>query len=65
MFESTDTSTTSFAARIVHETGSKIRSFLYELAEGTSNYQFRKDVQDELLKESHGPRGKQKMSGRQ
>ena len=54
MFESTDTSTTSFAAKIVHETGSKIRSFLYELAEGTSNYKSLHNLTEQVEHQYHG-----------
>lgn len=54
MFESADTSTTSFAARIVIETGSKIRSFLYELAEGTSNYKSLHNLTEQVEHQYHG-----------
>lgn len=58
MFESTDKcaeiNTTSFAARIVHETSSKIRSFLYELAEETSNYKSLHNLTEQVEHQYHG-----------
>jgi hypothetical protein len=53
MFDS-ENKTTSFDLKIVHETGSKIRSFLYELAEGTSNYKSLHNLTEQVEHQYHG-----------
>jgi len=54
LFESTDTNTTAFATDIIGVTVSQIRSFLYELAEGTSNYKSLHNLTEQVEHQYHG-----------
>lgn len=54
MVDPFDSKPTSFEVKIVHETGAKIRTFLYELAEGISNYKSLHNLTEQVEHQYHG-----------
>lgn len=54
MHEGVDLITSKFHADVVNETSAKIRSFLYELAEGTSNYKSLHNLTEQVEHQYHG-----------
>ncbi len=54
MFEASAGEFRNFKNRIIDETSSKIRSFLYELAEGTSNYKSLHNLTEQVEHQYHG-----------
>ncbi len=54
MMDVVDTNRLKFSTDVINETSAKIRSFLYELAEGTSNYRSLHNLTEQVEHQYHG-----------